>query len=134
MRTKGSKNKEWSPRGNGKLIDDNFLVQEYVMYKKNPSMIARENGWCPQTVKLRLIRLGVYKTKAERNGEVYQRFGMVEAVRPVQQTQVNSPMNVPTPQPVQQSVNFEELSDEEKRARREESKRRYEEMRRNGQV
>lgn len=110
MRTKGSKNKAWSPRGNGKLIDDNFLVQEYVMYKKNPSMIARENGWCPQTVKLRLIRLGVYKTKAERNGEVYQRFGMVDAVRPVQQTQVISPQNVPMP--VQQNVNKELTFDE----------------------
>ena len=132
MRTKGSKNNAWAPRGNGKLIDDNFLIQEYIMNKKNASTIARENGWCAQTVKTRLIRLGVYQGDTRKTSTGYSKFTTMNTS--MTSTQVISPMNIPTPQPVQQNVSFEELSDEEKKARRDESKRRYEEMRRNGHV
>lgn len=132
MRTKGSKNNAWAPRGNGKLIDDNFLIQEYIMNKKNASTIARENGWCAQTVKTRLIRLGVYQGDTRKTSTGYSKFTTMNTS--MTSAQVISPVNVPTPQSVQQSVSFGELSDEEKKARREESKRRYEEMKRNGLV
>lgn len=57
----GSKNRYFSPKGRGREIDDSFLVNEYVVNRKNCSLIAKENGWCWQTVKYRLKRLGVYQ-------------------------------------------------------------------------
>ena len=115
---KSKRKNEWAPRGRGKQISDEKLVYEYSVLKKSVNRIAKENGWVTNTLKQRLVRLGVYV-----------RGGQGEVKRLPKREKSNIVENS-----VEKRVSFEELSDEEKRARREESKRRYEEMKRNGQL
>ena len=115
---KSKRKNEWAPRGRGKQISDEKLVYEYSVLKKSVNRIAKENGWVTNTLKQRLVRLGVYV----RGGQ-----GEVKRLPKRERNSIENSV-------VENGVRFEELSDEEKRARREESKRRYEEMKRNGLV
>ena len=112
MRTKGSKNKAWSPRGNGKLLTREYLIQAYLMEKKNTGVIARETGCSTVTIKKRLVEFGIYQGDTRKTSSGFKRVGYNTAV---QQAQVISPLNVPTP--VQQEKPVEQLSDDEFRQR-----------------
>lgn len=57
---KSKRKNEWAPRGRGKQISDEKLVYEYSVLKKSVNRIAKENGWVTNTLKQRLVRLGVY--------------------------------------------------------------------------
>ena len=107
MRTKGSKNKAWSPRGNGKLLTREYLIQAYLMEKKNTGVIARETGCSTVTIKKRLVEFGIYQGDTRKTSSGFKRVGYNTAV---QQAQVISPVNVP--KPVQQSVEKEPTFDE----------------------
>lgn len=107
MRTKGSKNKAWSPRGNGKLLTREYLIQAYLMEKKNTGVIARETGCSTVTIKKRLVEFGIYQGDTRKTSSGFKRVGYNTAV---QQAQVISPMNVPMP--VEQSVEKEPTFDE----------------------
>ena len=106
MRTKGSKNKAWSPRGNGKLLTREYLIQAYLMEKKNTGVIARETGCSTVTIKKRLVEFGIYQGDTRKTSSGFKRVGYNTAV---QQAQVISPVNVP--EPVQQSVEKEPTFD-----------------------
>lgn len=107
MRTKGSKNKAWSPRGNGKLLTREYLIQAYLMEKKNTGVIARETGCSTVTIKKRLVEFGIYQGDTRKTSSGFKRVGYNTAV---QQAQVISPVNVP--EPVQQNVEKEPTFDE----------------------
>lgn len=113
MRTKGSKNKAWSPRGNGKLLTREYLIQAYLMEKKNTGVIARETGCSTVTIKKRLVEFGIYQGDTRKTSSGFKRVGYNTAV---QQAQVISPLNVPMPvqqeRTVEQSVEKEPTFDE----------------------
>lgn len=111
-------------------VDNEKIIELYVKEGWTASRIATEFDVAPSTVRWRLMQAGVYAgdTRKIREYNTKKKTAVEEA-------KVNEEVaEIMQEVPVAKAVRFDELSDEEKKARRKESKRRYEEMKRNGLV